>query len=106
MATFRSAYSASKHFLNALTANMRAEVQETHPDIQFSLVSPGVVRTEFGRNALHGGPDSHTLPNSQSADEVAAVIAQVIADRRADVYTRPGMAEMAVGYLRELGRDP
>ena len=37
--TFRSAYSASKHFLNALTANMRAEVQETHPDIQFSLVS-------------------------------------------------------------------
>jgi NADP-dependent 3-hydroxy acid dehydrogenase YdfG len=106
MATFRSAYSASKHFLNALTANMRAEVQETHPDIQFSLVSPGVVRTEFGRNALHGGPDSHTLPNSQSADDVAAVIAQVIADRRADVYTREGMAETAVGYLRELGRDP
>jgi short-subunit dehydrogenase len=106
MATFRSAYSASKHFLNALTANMRAEVQETHPDIQFSLVSPGVVRTEFGANALHGGPDSRTLPNSQGAEEVAAVIAQVIADRRADVYTRSGMAEMAVGYLRELGRDP
>lgn len=102
----RSAYSAAKHFLNALTATMRAEVQETHPDIHFSLVSPGVVRTEFGANALHGGPASHTLPNSQSAEEVAAVIAQTIADRRPDVYTRPGMAEMAVGYLRGLGQDP
>jgi short-subunit dehydrogenase len=106
MATFRSAYSASKHFLNALTANMRAEVQETHPDIQFSLVSPGVVRTEFGTNARHGGPDSRTLPNSQSAEEVAEVIARVIADRRADVYTRAGMADMVLAYLRELGQDP
>jgi NAD(P)-dependent dehydrogenase (short-subunit alcohol dehydrogenase family) len=35
-ATFRSAYSASKHFLNALTATLRTEVQETHPAIQFS----------------------------------------------------------------------
>ncbi|NCW44042.1 MAG: SDR family NAD(P)-dependent oxidoreductase [Gemmatimonadaceae bacterium] len=106
MATFRSAYSGAKHFLNALTANMRTEVQETHPDIQFSLVSPGVVRTAFGANALHGGPDSRALPNSQSADEVADVIAQLIADRRPDVYTRAGMAEMAVGYLRSLGEDP
>lgn len=103
---YRSAYSAAKHFLNALTANMRMEVQATHPDIQFSLVSPGVVRTDFGTNALHGGPDSHTLPNSQSADEAAEVIAAVITDRRADVYTRAGMADMAVGYLRALGQDP
>jgi NADP-dependent 3-hydroxy acid dehydrogenase YdfG len=106
MATFRSAYSGAKHFLNALTANMRAEVQETHPDIQFSLVSPGVVRTAFGDNALHGGPDSRSLPNSQSAEEVAEVIAQVITDRRPDVYTRAGMADMALGYLRGLATDP
>ncbi len=32
-AIFRSAYSASKHFLNALTTNFRAEVQQTHPGI-------------------------------------------------------------------------
>jgi hypothetical protein len=50
--------------LNALTATFRAEVQQTHPDIQFSLVSPGVVRTEFGLNARHGGPDSRQLPDS------------------------------------------
>ena len=47
-ATIRSAYSGAKHLLNALTALFRAEVQETHPGIQFSLISPGVVRTEFG----------------------------------------------------------
>jgi NADP-dependent 3-hydroxy acid dehydrogenase YdfG len=57
-AVFRSAYCASKHFLNALTATFRAEVQQTHPGIQFSIVSPGVVRTEFGLSARHGGPDS------------------------------------------------
>lgn len=106
MAPFRSAYSAAKHFLNSLTANMRTEVQETHPDIQFSLVSPGVVRTEFGANAVHGGPDSRTLPNSQSAEEVAEVIAGVIADRRADVYTRAGMAAMVGGHYAGIGQDP
>src|SRR5262245_52718607 len=68
-AAFRSAYVGAKHFLNALTAMFRAEAQETHPGIQFSIVSPPVVRTEFGLNALHGGPDSRTLPNSQSAEE-------------------------------------
>src|SRR5215510_10430652 len=47
-ATIRSAYSGAKHFLNALTAMFRAEVQATHPAIQFSIVSPGVVRTDFG----------------------------------------------------------
>ena len=89
-AIFRSAYSAAKHFLNALTAMMRAEVQQTHPGIQVSVVSPGVVRTDFGRNAMHGGPDSNSLPGSQSAEEVAAVIADVIESRRPDVYTRAG----------------
>jgi NADP-dependent 3-hydroxy acid dehydrogenase YdfG len=67
-AMFRSAYCGAKHFLNALTATFRAEVHQTHPDIQFSLVSPGVVRTEFGVNARHGGPDSRELPESQSAE--------------------------------------
>lgn len=105
-ATFRSAYCGAKHFLNALTATFRAEVQETHPDIQVSLVSPGVVRTEFGVNAVHGGPDSRQLPESQSAEEVAAVIADVIESRRADVYTRPGSAGRVASYYASMGEDP
>ncbi len=105
-AVHRSAYNGAKHFLNALTANFRTEFQQSHPGIQFSLISPGVVRTEFGRNALHGGPDSWQLPDSQSAEEVAAVIAGVIESRRPDVYTRPGSHDRVVGYLDALGQDP
>jgi len=105
-AVFRSAYSASKHFLNALTANFRTEVQETHPGIQFSLVSPGVVRTDFGKNALHGGPDSRQLPDSQSAEEVAEVIAGVIESRRPDVYTRRGAHDRVAKFYDAVGTDP
>jgi NADP-dependent 3-hydroxy acid dehydrogenase YdfG len=104
-ATFRSAYSASKHYLNALTAMFRDEIQQTHPGIQFSVVSPGVVRTEFGLNAVHGGPDSRQLPGSQSAEEVADVIADSIESRAADVYTRPGSREQVAAYYAAIGVD-
>ncbi len=106
LAPFRSAYTASKHYLNALIASFRTEVQQTHPHIQFSLVSPGVVRTEFGRNALHGGPDSRQLPNSQSVEEVAEVVAGVIESRRPDVYTSKGSHDRVVGYFGSIGTDP
>jgi NAD(P)-dependent dehydrogenase (short-subunit alcohol dehydrogenase family) len=105
-AVIRSAYSGAKHFLNALTAMFRMEIQQKHPGIQFSIVSPGVVRTDFGLNALHGGPDSRELPDSQTAEEVAAVIAGVIESRRPDVYTRGGARDRVVGYYASLGADP
>jgi NADP-dependent 3-hydroxy acid dehydrogenase YdfG len=72
-ATIRSAYCGAKHFLNALTTMFRDELKSSYPGIQISLVSPGVVRTDFGLNAVHGGPDSRTFPESQSAVEVAEV---------------------------------
>ncbi|HYW31853.1 MAG TPA: SDR family NAD(P)-dependent oxidoreductase [Gemmatimonas sp.] len=106
MATIRSAYVGAKHFLNALTAAFRAELQETHPGIQVTLVSPGVVRTDFGLNALHGGPDSRTLPDSQSAEDVAAVIAEAIATRAPDLYTARGAKARVAGYYAGLGADP
>lgn len=105
-AVFRSAYTGAKHFLNALTASMRTEVQATHPDIQFTLVSPGVVRTDFGNNALHGGPDSRSFPVSQSAEEAAAVIADAVESRRPDVYTFAGARERVAGYYATTGEDP
>ena len=81
-------------------------MQATHPEIQLSLISPGVVRTGFGLNARHGGIDSRQLPESQSADEVAAVIAAVLADRRPDVYTRTGSAARIAGMYASIGVDP
>jgi len=106
MAPFRSAYNGAKHFLNALTANVREDLAASDPGIAVSLVSPGVVRTEFGINAVHGGPDSRQLPNSQSAEDVAEVIASVVASRVPDVYTRTGVKQMVLGYLDDLTADP
>lgn len=105
-ATLRSAYCGAKHFLNALTITMRAEVQATHPGIQFSLVSPGVVYTDFGLSARGGGPDSRSFPEGQSAAEVAAVIAGVIDARRPDVYTRAGSRQRVADYYQQIAEDP
>jgi NADP-dependent 3-hydroxy acid dehydrogenase YdfG len=98
LAPARSAYTASKHFLNAITANVRDDVHATHPNIQVSLVSPGVVATDFAANALNGGTSTPGTHNVQSAEAVAEVIAGVIESRRADVYTFPGAQEMVVRY--------
>lgn len=98
-APMRSVYSASKHAMNALTANLRMELRDEFPDIHVSLVSPGVVATDFGLNALHGGPDSRVLPMAQPVEEVADVILEVIRTPRADAYTRPGMQERVVAYF-------
>ncbi len=105
-AIIRSAYNGTKHYLNALTANFRTEVQATHPGIQFSIVSPGVVRTDFGLNARHGGPDSRSFPESQSAEEVADVIIGTIDSRQPDVYTRKGAHDRVAAYYAALGVDP
>jgi NAD(P)-dependent dehydrogenase (short-subunit alcohol dehydrogenase family) len=99
MAPMRSVYCAAKHALNALTAIARMELRQTHPGIHVSNVSPGVVATDFGISALGGGPDSRSLPNAQPVEEVAEVIVDLIRHPQADVYTRPGMKEMAAGYF-------
>jgi NAD(P)-dependent dehydrogenase (short-subunit alcohol dehydrogenase family) len=95
----RSAYTAAKHALNALTASLRMELRECWPDIHVSTVSPGVVATEFGVHALGGGFDSRQMPNAQLVDEVAQIIADLIEHPQADVYTRPGMREQVAAYF-------
>lgn len=97
-AVVRSAYSAAKHALNSLTANLRMELRPDFPDIHVTCVLPGVVATDFGKAALHGGPDSRALPNAQPVAEVAAVIADAIETPRADVYTRPEFRSVVAGY--------
>ena len=83
-----------------------AELRGQYPGITVSLVSPGVVATEFGLNASYGGPDSRTLPMSQPVEEVAEVIERVIDTRATDVYTRAGMRQMALDYFGRMGADP
>ena len=98
-APIRSAYAAAKHALNSLGANLRMELRRSHPGIHVTTVHPGVVATDFGLNARHGGFDSRTMPGAQSAEEVAAVIADVIEKPQADVYTRPGARALVARYF-------
>jgi short-subunit dehydrogenase len=98
MAPMRSAYSAAKAAVNSLMTSLRLELAAEFPEIHLSTVMPGVVATSFGANALHGGPTSHTLPNAQPVGEVAAAIADLIEHPRAELYTRPELAQLAARY--------
>jgi NAD(P)-dependent dehydrogenase (short-subunit alcohol dehydrogenase family) len=101
-ATIRSAYSASKAALDSLTETLRLELAKDCPDIRVVLVLPGVVATDFGTNALGGGPDSRTLPGAQPVEEVARIIADGLWAGPVDVYTRPEGLDRVIGHLRGL----
>lgn len=96
----RSAYSASKAAVNLLMASLRGELRAGgFADIHAMTVMPGVVATEFGTNARHGGIDSTKMPGAQPVGEVAEVIANLIEKPRAEAYTRPQMRELAARYF-------
>jgi len=99
----RAAYSAAKHYLNALTANFRMEVQPKFPGILFTTVSPGVVYTDFGNHALHGGLDSRSIPGGQEVGIVANAIANAIESGAEEVYTLPGARERVADYYAKMG---
>jgi NADP-dependent 3-hydroxy acid dehydrogenase YdfG len=102
-ATFRSAYSAAKHALNSLTENLRMDLVRDFPDIRVTCVMPGPVATDFGLSALGGGVDSRSLPGAQTAEQVAAIVADAIeSGRSGDVYTRLEALERVLQYLRDL----
>ncbi len=99
LVSFRSIYSASKAGLNSLTANLRMDLKKDFPGIHISLVMPGVVATDFGKNALGADPNfiqPAGFQGVQSAEEVADAIAGVIANPAAEVYTNPDQAKERV----------
>jgi NAD(P)-dependent dehydrogenase (short-subunit alcohol dehydrogenase family) len=104
-ATYRSAYNAAKAALNALTANLRVELAATHPAVYVSLVMPGLVATDFGRNALGGSPPlpPAVVAEAQTAEEVAAAIAGLIDQPVAEIYTNPNHRDVAVRYFQDVG---
>ncbi|WP_141590019.1 SDR family oxidoreductase [Myxococcus sp. AB056] len=98
----RSAYSAAKHALNALSACLRQELRETHPGITVTVVMPGVVATAFGDNALGGGPDSRGLPGAQRVEDAATVILDSIERPRAEVYTQAATQAQVERYYQDV----
>ena len=102
-ASFRSAYCAAKHALCSLTENLRMDLSAEFPEIRVTCVYPGVVYTDFGKNALGGGVDSRTIPGGQTPEEVAEVIAGAIASRNnGDVYSRPEALDRVLSFYRDL----
>jgi short-subunit dehydrogenase len=105
IATYRSAYNAAKAALNALTANVRMDLAARSRNIHVTLVMPGLVSTDFARNALGGTPSaprSRALPPAQSPEDVAAIIAGVVANPVAEVYTQGQQAALAIKYLSDV----
>jgi NAD(P)-dependent dehydrogenase (short-subunit alcohol dehydrogenase family) len=98
-AAMRSAYAASKAAVNLLMGSLRMELRAQFPKIYCTTVMPGVVATDFGKNALHGGADSRSFPGAQPVDEVAQVIANAIEKPVAECYTRSQMLELAAKYF-------
>jgi NADP-dependent 3-hydroxy acid dehydrogenase YdfG len=102
-AGIRSAYCAAKAAMGSLTEILRTELAQGFPDVRVTTFFPGVVATDFGINALGGGPDSRALPFAQPVEEVATILADAIEQRRGgDLYTRPDALERVLGHLRGL----
>ena len=105
-ATFRSGYNAAKAALNALTANARVDLARQHPGIHVTLVMPGLVRTDFQKNALGGTPEmpAATQSQAQPVEDAAAAIVQAIEHPVAEIYTNPGHATAVVQrYFQDVG---
>jgi short-subunit dehydrogenase len=109
VASIRSIYSAAKAALNSLTANLRTDLAASHPGIHVSLVMPGIVTTDFARNALGaipthapGGPPPGGPMQPQTAEAVAAMIADLLEHPTAELYTNPASAEIARRYFADV----
>ena len=109
IASFRSIYSASKAALNSLTSNLRMDLRE-YPGIKVSLIMPGVVTTDFARNvrgdarpSVTGAGPGGAPMQTQTPEEVAERIAQVISNPVAELYTNPASAEIARRYYADVG---
>ena len=104
LASYRSAYNAAKAALNALTANLRMDLAAAYPGIQIGLVMPGPVSTDFSNNALGGTPmvPPPRLTAVQTADDVADVIAGMIENPRAEVYTSPTLRALTKRYYEDV----
>lgn len=106
LASFRAAYSAAKAALNSLTANARMDLAASHPGVKVSVVMPGLVSTDFGKNAVGGRP--HLPPGSapsvptQTPAEVAATMVALIEHPRAELITNPLLSGLGVRYVTDV----
>jgi short-subunit dehydrogenase len=107
LATYRSAYNASKAGANMLTTNLRMDVRAKYPGIHVSLVLAGFVDTDFHKVAGTPFPVKAGARVGdavvQSAEEVADQIASLIEHPTAELYTNPALRELVLRYYQDVG---
>ena len=101
LAPARAAYGAVKSAVNMLSASLRVELRPTHPGIDVTVVLPGVVATDFGRNALGGGVDNRNIPGAQPLEAAVKAIVDVIENPKSEAFTSPFIAEIVARYQRD-----
>ncbi|HEU4995443.1 MAG TPA: SDR family oxidoreductase [Gemmatimonadaceae bacterium] len=107
-APLRSAYNAAKAALNAVSANVRMDLnRQGANDVHVSVVMPGIVPTEFAVHAKYSRGPLAKLPSGalqpQSIDEVVQVMRHIIDEPRAEAFTNPAAAELVQRYIKDVG---
>ncbi|XP_041773980.1 dehydrogenase/reductase SDR family protein 7-like [Anopheles merus] len=100
----RSAYSASKHAMQAFCDSLRAEVAKDN--IKVTLISPGYINTALSLNALtgtgasYGKMDAATAGGASPQDTASSILKAIARDEK-DVMLAP-IAPRAAYWLRHL----
>ncbi|XP_054716523.1 dehydrogenase/reductase SDR family protein 7-like [Uloborus diversus] len=96
---FRSAYSASKHAMQAFFDTLKSEL--SHTDIHVCIISPGYVHTNLSLNAItgHGGTYGvmdQTTATGMEPDEAAESIMVATASKRTELVLAGILPKLAL----------
>lgn len=99
----RSAYSASKHALQAFADSLRAEVAQYN--LYVSVVSPGYVKTQLSVNALTGtgstyGQKDENTENGYPASYVAEKTVKAVVQKQKEVVIATLLPKVAIFIRR------
>uniref|UniRef100_A0A914XUY8 Uncharacterized protein n=1 Tax=Panagrolaimus superbus TaxID=310955 RepID=A0A914XUY8_9BILA len=96
---YRSAYSASKHAIQAFFDSLRTE---DRPNLQILTISAGYINTGFGSRALNTdgrpmGVEDENQTNGLSVEYAASTIVKALINRETELLMAPFKLRIAVG---------
>lgn len=99
----RSAYSASKHALQAFSDSLRAEIASDN--ILVTVVSPGYIRTKLSVNALTGSGETYgqmdeATETGYSSEFAAEKIVKAVVEKKNEMVISTLLPKLAI-FLRK-----
>ncbi|CAG2111688.1 unnamed protein product [Medioppia subpectinata] len=96
---YRSAYTASKHALQAFCDSLRAELFAT--DVSVLVISPGYIKTNLSMNAITGSGDTYgqmdkTTASGDEPEDVAKRILMAIIRKDKQLLVSPLLPKIAI----------